>query len=153
MSLEQWLRNTWLQRCDPTVADVEKLFQVVDRNLSDAQATGLSADGQFQHAYDAALQLCMIALKASGYVARKGEGHHKRGIESLRYTLGVQWSGTADHIELCSRQRGQAMYDQIDVVNEQDATDLLNVAKQLHADVIEWLRSSHSELLPAKLKP
>ena len=84
MSLEEWLRNAWLQRNEPTVAQIRQLLQVVDRDISDAQAAGLSADGRFQHAYDAALQLCMIALLASGYRVRKGQGHHQHGIDWLQ---------------------------------------------------------------------
>jgi len=53
MSLERWLRNGWLQRNEPTLAEIRQLLQVVDRDISDAQAKGLSADGCFQHAYDA----------------------------------------------------------------------------------------------------
>ncbi len=151
MSLEQWSRNKWLQRHEPTVAEVQQLFQVVDRDISDAGAQGLSSDGRFQHAYDAALQLCMIALRASGYHVSKGQGHHKRGIDSLRHTLGERWSGTADHIERCSRSRGQAMYDRIGVVNEEDADDLLSTAKQLRTDVINWLKTNHTALVPPNL--
>ena len=142
MSLEQWLRNGWLKPFDATVAEIHKLLEVVDRDLSDAQAQGLSADGRFQHAYDASLQLCMIALKASGYVVQKGQGHHKHGIDSLRHTLGSQWAETADHIERCSRLRGQAVYERVGVVSEQDA------AKKLRIDVIEWLKGNHAELVP-----
>lgn len=148
MSLKQWLQNGWLQQDETTVAEIQQLFQVVDRDLGDAQATGLSADGRFQHAYDAALQLCMIALRASGYRVRKGQGHHKYGIDSLRHTLGDQWAEMSDHIERCSRLRGQAMYDRIGVVSEVDAQDLINTARQLRTDVISWLTSHHPELLP-----
>ncbi len=148
MSLEQWYRNGWLQRSEPTIAETQQLFRVVDRSLSDAQAQGLSADGRFQHAYDAALQLCMIPLHAAGFRVRKGEGHHKRGIESLRYTLGDARSGTADHIERCSRQRGQAMYERVGVVSEEDADELLTTAKQLRTDVVAWLKANHPTLVP-----
>lgn len=151
MSLGQWLQNGWLQPFDPTVAEIQKLIQVADRGLHDARAQGLSADGRFQHAYDAALQLCMVALKASGYAARKGQGHHKYGIDSLRYTLGDRWSATADHIERCSRLRGQSVYEQVGVVSEKDADNLLQTAGQLRADVIAWLKTSHPSLLPAGL--
>ena len=92
MSLDLWLRNGWLQQDEATVAEIQQLLQVVDRDLADAQVVGLSADGRFQHAYDAALQLCMLALRATGYRVRKGQGHHKHGIDSLRYTLGEKWS-------------------------------------------------------------
>ena len=148
MSLEQWLRNGWLQRDDATVAEIQRLLQVVDRDLADAQAAGLSTDGRFQHAYDAALQLCMIALRAAGYRVRKGQGHHKYGIDSLRHTLGEQWSETADHIERCSRLRGQAVYERIGVVAEEDAQDLVDTARQLRMDVVDWLKTHHAELVP-----
>src|SRR5262249_44374825 len=81
MSLEQWLQNAWLRRADASVAEIQSLLEVVDRNLADAQAVGLSADGGFQHSYGAALQLCMIALRASGYQLPKGQGQYKRAIE------------------------------------------------------------------------
>ena len=148
MSLEQWLRNGWLQQSEPTVAQIQQLQRVVDRDVSDAQVVGLSPDGRFQHAYDAALQLCMIALLASGYQVPKGAGRHKRGIDSLRYTLGDRWSESADHIERCSRLRGQAIYERIGAVSEQDADDLLDTAKQLRIDVVNWLRRNHAALVP-----
>lgn len=148
MSLEQWLRSGWLQQDDATVAEVQQLLQVVDRDLADAQAVGLSSDGQFQHAYDAALQFCMLALRAAGYRVRKGQGHHKYGIDSLRHTLGDAWSETADHIERCSRLRAKAVYERIGVVSEGDAQDLIDTARQLRADVINWLKTDHAELVP-----
>ncbi len=148
MSLQQWLRNGWLRQDETTVAEIQQLFQVVDRDLGDAQVAGLSADGRFQHAYDAALQLCMIALRASGYRVRKGQSHHKYGIDSLRHTLGDPWAEMSDHIERCSRLRGQAMYDRIGVVSDADAQDLTDTAAQLRKDVIDWLTSCHPDLLP-----
>jgi hypothetical protein len=151
MSLEQWLRNGWLQPHESTVAEIERLFRVVDRDISDAQAQGLSVEGRFQHAYHAALQLCVIALRASGFRVPKGEGLHKRAIDSLRYTLGDQWSDMADHIERCSRIRGQAGYEGIDVVTQEDADDLLDTARQLRLDALNWLKTSRPKLIPPGL--
>ena len=148
MSLEQWLQNGWLRRFEATVAEIQKLFQLVDRDLSDARAQGLSADGRFQHAYDAVLQLSMIALKASGFVVPKGQSHHNCSIDSLRHTLGRQWSDTADYLERCSRLRGQAVYERIGVVSNQDATDLLDTATELRNVVVSWLEVNHPELVP-----
>src|SRR5437867_9928380 len=148
MSLEQWSRNGWLQQDDATVAEIQQLFEVVDRDLADAQATGLSADGRFQHAYDAALQQCMIALRACGYRMPKGSGHHKRGIESLRYALGNQWAQTSDHLERCSRLRGQGMYERIGIASDQDAEDLIDTTRRLRTDVVKWLKNQHPKLVP-----
>ena len=74
MSLEQWVRNGWLQRAEPTLPEIRKLLALVDREIGDAQATGLSNEGRFEHAYNAALQVCMIALRVSGFQAPKGRG-------------------------------------------------------------------------------
>ena len=148
MSLEQWLRNAWLQRRDPTLPEIQGLLQVVDREISDAQAGGISADGRFEHAYTAGLQLCMVALRAAGYLVPKGESRHKRTIESLQYTLGRRWAETSEYLERCSRQRGQAMYERIGVVSDEDAGDLLSKAEQLRVDVIHWLKTDHAELVP-----
>ena len=151
MSLEQWLQNGWLRRSEPTLAEIQELLRVVDRDISNAQAVGLDADGRFQHAYNAALQICMIALRASGYQAPKGGSHHKRAIDSLRYTLGANWSDTADYIERCSRLRHQLTYEQIGLVSDEDADELLNTAKQLRADVINWLKANHPALVPPNI--
>jgi hypothetical protein len=151
MSLDQWLQNGWLQQFEPSVAEIQKSIEVIDRNLSDAEAQGLSADGRFQHAYDAALPMTILALKASGYVVRKGQSHHKHSIDSLRYTLGPEWSETADHLERCSRLRGQSVYEQIGLVSDDDATDLLASAKQLRNDLITWLKENYPDLVPPHL--
>jgi hypothetical protein len=148
MSLEQWSRNGWLQADETSVAEIQRLFAVVDRDLADAQAAALSDDGRFQHAYDAALQLCTIPLRASGYRVPKGGSHHKRSIDSLRLTLGDKWSELADHLERCSRLRGQAVYERVGVVSAQDAQELTVAAVRLRSDVAAWLRKNHADLLP-----
>ncbi|MGA2059345.1 MAG: hypothetical protein ABSG67_02600 [Thermoguttaceae bacterium] len=148
MSLEQWLQNGWLQKHNPTLPEIHKLFQIVDRDLSDAEVEGLSADGKFEHAYDAALQLCMIPLTACGYKVPKGSGKHKRVIESLSSTLGHKWIDPSEYLERCSRLRGQAIYDRINAVSKNDANDLLLTAKQLRTDVIEWLKVNYSAFVP-----
>ena len=95
----------------------------------------------------------MVALKARGYAVPKGSSHHKRGIDSLRYTLGESWATMADFIERCSRLRGQAVYEAVNAVSEEDANDLLQAAKQLKTDVIRWLRENHAELVPPNMAP
>jgi hypothetical protein len=148
MSLEQWLRNAWVQRLDPTLPEILQLFQVVDRELSDARAGGISPDGKFEHAYTAALQLCMLLLRAAGYQVPKSQPRHKRAIDSLRYTLGEAYAETADYLDRCSRQRGQAMYERVDVVRVDDADELSKSAERLRADVIRWLKTNHPTLVP-----
>lgn len=151
MSLEQWSRNGWLQRSETTVAEIQRLFEVVDRDLADARVKGLSADGRFQHAYDATLQLCMIPLRASGYTVPKGQGHHKRAIDSLRYTLGGSFADTADYIERCSRLRSQSIYERTGVIANAEASALVKTAATVRDEVLAWLKANHTVLVPPNL--
>jgi hypothetical protein len=148
MSLENWLRNGFLRKHDPTLAEVQQLLGVVDRELSDASAQGLSPDGKFEHAYNAARLLCMIALHASGYEVGKGSGHHHYIINSLEHTLGASQADNTVYLSRCSKQRSQGLYDRAGVVDQKDADDLLATAAQLKADVLAWLRANHSQILP-----
>jgi hypothetical protein len=148
MSLESWSQSGFLVKHQATVAEVQKLLGLADRELSDAAVRGLSADGRFMHAYDAALTLCTVALHASGYAVGKGKGHHSYTINSLPLTLGQQQDGTMQYLSVCSRTRSQTLYDRAGVVSEQDAQDLLDAARQLRADVLNWLRTGYPNLLP-----
>jgi|688.fasta_scaffold58807_3 hypothetical protein len=151
MSLEDWKRNHWLKDSIPTLPEIIQLFAVVDREIHDASVAGLSVDGKFMHAYDAALNLCTIALRSNGYSVVKGQGHHKKTIEALPLCLGTNFAEIADQIEIASRQRGQAMYDRTGVVEDSDADDLLQTAETLRSALLEWLKAQHPSLLPPKL--
>src|SRR5207244_6315100 len=103
MSLENWLRIGHLINHQPTVAEVRNLLGVVDRELGDAGVAGLSDDGRFTHAYDAALLLCKLALHVSGFeVVKRATGHHSRWINSLEFTLGAEHKATLIHLSKSS---------------------------------------------------
>ncbi len=118
MSLEQWRRNGWLQPGDVSIAEIQQLLAVADRELGDAAITALSVEGRFEHAYSAALQLCAIPLRSSAYRVHKGESLHKRTIDSIRYTLGESFAETADCLDRYSRARGRAVYERVGVVTQ-----------------------------------
>jgi len=143
------LQNTWLRKHDPTIAEIQNLFAVVDRQLSDA-GCGVSPDNRFAMLYNAGLALCDIALRAEGYkTLGGGQGHHNRAINSLVLTLGEDQRETVAFLSRCSRLRGQAMYEQIDVVRDTDADELEATVRQLRVDVTEWLEKRHPDLIPA----
>jgi hypothetical protein len=148
MSLQIWLQSGYLLTHQATVAEVQQLLGVVDRELRDAAVPGLSDDGRFMHAYDAALQLCTIALQATGYEVGKGRGHHAYTINSLEHTLGAGQQATTRYLSTCSKLRNQSLYDSAGVVSQQDAQDLLDSAQQLLTDVLAWLRANHPNLVP-----
>lgn len=88
MSLSDWQKNGWLHEHRTSTAEIRELLAVVDRDLADSEAEGLSADWRMAIAYNAALQAATAALAAAGYRATRDQ-HHYRVIQSLRETVGV----------------------------------------------------------------
>jgi hypothetical protein len=150
MSLQNWFQIGHLTNHQATVAEVRSLLGVVDRELADAGVAGLSDDGRFTHAYDGALILCKLALHVRGFeLQKRAPGHHGLWINSLEFTLGDTHKVTLIHLSKSSKLRHAGLYDRAGVVQKQDSDDLLEVARQLRIDVLNWLRSQHPNLLPS----
>jgi hypothetical protein len=70
MSLENWVKNSWLEKRDSDAAEIARLLAIADGRLDDYQravAGKLSADVQLGLAYDAIRISATAALRAAGY--------------------------------------------------------------------------------------
>jgi hypothetical protein len=145
MSLPDWERNGWLQSHKSSPNEVRDLLAVVDRDLADSAAEGLSADWRLNIAYNAALQAATVALAAAGYRASRDQ-HHYRVIQSLQETLGTDAS-TVNALDTFRKKRNAAGYDRAGLVSDADAKAMRDLAQRLKAAVVQWLKKHHPELL------
>lgn len=145
MSLRDWERNGWLQRHKTSPNEIRDLLGVVERDLADSVAEGLSADWRMNIAYNAALQAATAALAAASYRASRDQ-HHYRVIQSLRETLGTDAS-TVNTFDTFRKKRNTAGYDRAGLVSEADAEAMRALAERLKTDVVRWLKKNHPELL------
>ena len=144
MTLQQWEVNGWLRAHHTTKQQVGELLAIVQRDLSDSEQS-LSADWQFGIAYNAALKLCTVHLYASGYRPEKNLAHY-RTLTALPLILGAKHSEDADYLDACRAKRNTAEYDAAGTVSHSEAKELREFTKQLHEDVIKWLKSNHPQL-------
>ncbi len=118
---------------------------VVDRDLADASVAGLSADRRFATAYNAALQLATVVLRAESYRTH-GVAHHHTTIEALPAVLGSRIDEIADYLDACRSRRNTVDYDGIGIATDADVSELIREAEALRAIVLEWLERVHPEL-------
>lgn len=147
MTLQQWVSNGWLNSIDASSQEIENALRIAKRELADASLEGISPDGQFEHAYNAVRSLCQAALLAEGFRVPKGQRQHERVIESLKFTLGENWTDTADYYDRCRRMRHQSMYDSDGIARPEDANELVESAQELQTAVLSWLTENHSNLM------
>lgn len=145
MSLENWVRNAWLKKQASSPEEIKQLLRIVERDLRDCEAPGISPDTQFTIAFNAALQAATAALRACGY-RTAGQGHHVRVIDSLSLTIGSN-SVTVQKLQLFGRKRNTCNYDIAGSVSDADVKQVKGLALELRDRVKTWLQETHPELL------
>ncbi|HBC86777.1 MAG TPA: hypothetical protein DCZ94_07480 [Lentisphaeria bacterium] len=144
MSLRDWLNNGWLRLHKCNREDIQNLFEIVDRDIADAES-GISPDWRFGIAYNAALKLCTILLYAEGYRPEKNLQHY-RTIQAMPLILGNDRKKDADYLETCRTKRNTVEYDYVGGASEADANELIKFVVEFKIDVLTWLKKSHPPL-------
>ena len=145
VSLQDWLNEGRLKAHKTSRKEIEQLFAVFERDMTDARAEDLSADRRFATAYNAALMAARAALAASGY-RTSGEGGHYWTIQSLAFTLQLDTS-TITKFNKFRQKRNISDYEMIGMVSEQEVSEMVALAKTLRETVADWLKNNHPELI------
>ncbi len=151
MSLAAWAKNGWLRPHQTNRQQLGDLLAIVDRDLADAAAGGLSQDWRFGIAYNAALKLCTMLLYAQGHRPEKNLAHYCT-LQSLPLILGTEWDDDADYLDTCRAKRNTAEYDAVGQVSATEADELIAFTHKLRAATLEWLQQTHPALAPV-IKP
>lgn len=142
----QNLLGVSLDSIEPDAAAIQRLLEAAQTSLADAQLPDLSAEGRFDMAYKAIMQLANAALQANGFRTLTSKpGHHQTMIQTLPRTMGLD-SATMVLLDQMRKQRNVIDYDG-DLVSETLATEALKQAVDLLARVRAWLRENKPHLL------
>lgn len=147
MSLLQWQNNGWLRPHVTDKFEIANLLAIVDRDMEDAAADGISDDWKFGIAYNAALKLATIMLYASGFKPEKNLAHY-RTLLAIEFTIGVHRKDDAAYLDACRIKRNVVEYDNIGGASHAEAIELLDFVKELRQEVLEILAEKYPDLLP-----
>ena len=145
MSLENWLNDKLIVRHRPSADEIAELLLICDRDLEKATIIELGPDWRLSIAHNAAVQAAKAALAASGYRARR-EGQHYLLLQSLAFTMKTDAS-IIDQLNKFREKRNISDYERAGMVTEQEAAEMIALAKQLRADVKRWLDAHYPQLI------
>lgn len=145
--LQRWVESGALRPHRTSRREIADLLAVVDRDLTDARATGVSLDRRFAIAYSAVLGLASMVLAASGYRVASRRGHHAITLQALPEIMGEDVRDLATYFDSCRVLRNASDYDRAGVVGSSDVEELLREATAFRGQVLAWLRATHPRLL------
>jgi hypothetical protein len=137
MSLEDWLKDKLIVKHRPSAGEIAELLHICDRDLEEVAIIELSPDWRLSIAHNA-------ALAAVGYRARK-EGQRYLVLQSLAFTIEAD-PATIRQLDKFREKRNISEYERAGLVTEQEAKEMIALAKQLRRDVEQWLRTHHPGL-------
>ncbi len=145
MSLQDWLNNKWIIPHRTSPQEIGDLILIADRDIIQSQIQGLDNDTRLSTAYNAALQCCAAALAATGFRASR-EAHHYRLVQSLKYTLNIDAS-IVRLLDDFRKKRNISDYERAGTVSQQEATEMIGLARNLRKLTEQLIVKSHPELL------
>lgn len=138
MTIDNFLKNGVLVKQDSSEDEISDLLKIVERDLEDSAQTEISNDWQFGIAYNAALKLANILVRASGYRV-KGQGHHMYTIAMIPLILGNYKKDDADYLDACRRKRNIVEYDCVGGATTEDVKELREFVQEFQKEVLTWL--------------
>lgn len=145
MTLENWVKNSWLEHQPSDAAEIGRLLTLADGRLRDyhrAVAGKLSADVQLGLAYDAIRVSATAALRAAGYKVVRGGNEHYRTIEALEFSIDPQ-KKLIPALDKLRKKRNIGWYDDFGLVSQGEADHCGKMAMRVRKEVEEWIRKNH----------
>ena len=146
MTFNEMLQRSELERLAAGEREVSGLITKASRRLEEAGNEDNYADSRLEFAYLTVLFCATAALRASGYRATRGEGHHVRTLDTLLYTLHLS-PEKVEYYHMLRRARNTALYDKLLEVSEVELVEALDAARELLGLTEAWLRKHHPLLL------
>lgn len=148
MNLKKWVNEQRLELHKTNKNEIVNLFNLVERDIRDANIVQLSTDRRFATAYNAALQLATIVLHTGGYRVKGGSGgHHWVTILSFPDVMGKNQKSRADYLNACRTKRNITDYDRVGEISEEEVDELIHEVQKFKLEVTAWLNQKHPGFL------
>jgi len=140
MSLKKFISKGFLLEQPLQEGEVARLLKIADRDIKEASSRCHEIDWQYAIAYNAALQLATIVLRASGYRASTKVGHHWTTFSVLPDIMGDDFREMADYFNDCRSKRNTIEYSDTGTITKKAAEELIHQVKAFKTKVIVWLK-------------
>lgn len=146
MTWKRLLAEKRVERRPGVKAELQELRAIAERSLADARLEGLSTDGKYGHAYEAARAFATMVVRASGHRVRTHGGGHYNTFLALEAADPKLFARPAAYFNTCREKRNEFSYELAGVVSELEVQELLREVSEFALLVGRWIQERHPEL-------
>ena len=145
MTLEN-LIGKGLEREPANKVEIERLLDKIATKLADARVESISLETRFDIAYEALLQIGLVALRNHHLRPNSRGGHHAIALQSLPLTIGYPREKVRILDEF-RKQRAAGLYDGSFSPSESELRELIVATTEIYILLQGWLERHQSDLL------
>lgn len=146
MSIEELVRNGSIHPFKATQEEVDKAIGIAQRDLALAEnILGETLDWSYSIAYNAVLQACRAYMFHLGYRPASAESH-KNTFEFMRLAVDEPLKKSISYFDRVRKKRHRTIYDEVGLVSEKEAQELLKRAGDFLSYIESKLKESKSYL-------
>jgi uncharacterized protein (UPF0332 family) len=131
MSIEELIKNGSIHPFKATQDEVDRAVEIARRDLALAEnILEESLDWSYSIAYNAVLQACRGYMFRLGYRPASVEAH-KNTFEFMRFAVDEPLKQSISYFDRVRKKRHRTMYDEVGLITENEAKELLKKAREL----------------------
>jgi hypothetical protein len=120
--------------------ELDDIREMIATNLNDANVVGLSGQGRYEFAYNAARLMATAVIRASGYRVISKAGHHYFSFQALE-SADSAFIKAAVHFDAARRKRNDFSYDTPVSISDTDADELVQAVQQFQHEIEQWIHA------------
>lgn len=120
--------------------ELDELRTMAAVNLNDAHVAGISAQGRYEFAYNAARLVATLVVRASGYRVVAKSGHHYFTFQALKAS-DPSFAKVAAYFDDVRDTRNDFSYKAPVLISDTDADELVKEVEQFRQDAESWIRA------------
>jgi uncharacterized protein (UPF0332 family) len=130
MSIEELVKEGSIRPFEATHGEIERAIEIAQRDLTLAERLlGEDLDWCFSIAYNAVLQACRAHMFHLGYRPASTEAH-KATFEFMQIVIEEPYKQSISYFDQVRKKRHRAVYDDVGVISEKEAKELLRTARE-----------------------
>ena len=143
MSIDELIITGKVKKFKATADEVKKSLEIAERDIEFAgDILTKSLDWTLNVTYNAVLQACRGYMFFLGYRPASYEAH-KNVFQFMQEVVGENYKDTVSYFDRIRKKRHRAMYDEVGLVSQKEATEAFQMARKFISTIREWINEGN----------